>query len=261
MMMTLPHISIWPSQFRIPIVSLVVNDSQAAAHAVESKPILGAVLFSEHRAKYEECRALQKGENRKIQQVQIGASWGPYVLAYKRRNAFSESSAVPVWNCRIKPDSIGGFKVNLERGHSPIGSGSASRMSLMHQRVYILKPKGTKTRADLSVAFTTIQTITECGFWRWFIILSRRNQTYSKSVILGVHSWLDINFLFISEYQVGQRSFANLTQNKITCLQSHGLMRILISLFRTRYINVFLTVTVATNFQGSGEDFAVSFLW
>lgn len=118
-----------------------------------------------------------------------------------------------------------------------------------------------KTRENLPVSLTAVQTITDCNLTRIYESTIDRARYALKSKILVVFCLFGVKFFFIRKHQVGKRTI-NLMQYKMNTRQSYDLINLseqLITLgqlqgyvprssFSTRYINIRRTYVVAANF-------------
>ena len=67
---------------------------------------------------------------------------------------------------------VQGASSKCSRAH---GNSSPPKMSEMYRWLFNFTPEGTKTRGDLPVAVTVVQTITEIEFWRRLTLLPSTN--------------------------------------------------------------------------------------
>ena len=107
------------------------------------------------------------------------------------------------------------------------GSRQPSRMSEMYHSEFNFTPVGTKRSGDLPVAVITAHTITDCGFWRLVTILpSVLDEDAQNSIVFLVNSLLDVEFLLVSEDQIGQHAFCNVLQKFPAFFGPHSHMTI-----------------------------------
>ena len=114
--------------------------------------------------------ALEDGPHRKVQRIQVRAPWRPVFLADERRDVGLNpplGHSWAIWGCRVLLEVQGApLKCSCAQGNS-----SSSKMSKMYRCLFNFTPEGTKTKADLPVAVTAAQSITEVEFWRRLTLL------------------------------------------------------------------------------------------